>query len=217
MLAIRMQCKGRAHYPVYRIVVQESQRHPLSGRIVADLGSFNPHTKEVTLDKEKVEFYLKNGAQPSTRVARVLSKNSIKLPAWVKTATEKAAKYGIKVVYHNHAHEFEPLDGVRPIDEIAKWCLLEPDTYWVFHAGDNPPEFLRRYRSRIGLIHLKDGVDGKGTSIGDGANDLKSIVEAAKDIGVEWVIAEIENAAEDAESVRDAENSFAYMTEKLGL
>lgn len=91
MLAIRMQCKGRAHYPVYRIVVQESQRHPLSGRIVADLGSFNPHTKEVTLDKEKVEFYLKNGAQPSTRVARVLSKNGIKLPAWVKTATEKHA------------------------------------------------------------------------------------------------------------------------------
>ena len=135
----------------------------------------------------------------------------------IKTATERAAKYGIKEVYHNHAHEFEPLDGVRPIDEIAKWCLLEPDTYWVFHAGDNPPEFLRRYRSRIGLIHLKDGVDGKGTSIGDGANDLKSIVEAAKDIGVEWVIAEIENSAEDAESVRDAENSFAYMTEKLGL
>lgn len=91
MLAIRMQCKGRTHYPVYRIVVQESQRHPLSGRIVADLGSFNPHTKEVTLDKEKVEFYLKNGAQPSTRVARVLSKNGIKLPAWVKAASEKHA------------------------------------------------------------------------------------------------------------------------------
>ena len=91
MLAIRMQCKGRAHYPVYRIVVQESQRHPLSGRIVADLGSFNPHTKETVLDQEKVEFYLKNGAQPSTRVARVLAKNGIKLPAWVKTASEKHA------------------------------------------------------------------------------------------------------------------------------
>lgn len=89
MLAIRMQCKGRTHYPVYRIVVQESQRHPLSGRIVADLGSFNPHTKETVLDQEKVEFYLKNGAQPSTRVARVLAKNGIKLPSWVKTASEK--------------------------------------------------------------------------------------------------------------------------------
>jgi len=135
----------------------------------------------------------------------------------MKTAQEKAAPYGIKVVYHNHAHEFKPLDDVRPIDEIAKWCLLEPDTYWVFHAGDNPCEFLRRYRTRVGLIHLKDGVDGKGTSIGDGANDLKSIVETALDIGVEWVIAEIENEDPDAESVRDVKNSFAYMTEKLGL
>lgn len=135
----------------------------------------------------------------------------------MKTAQEKAAPYGIKVVYHNHAHEFKPLDDVRPIDEIAKWCLLEPDTYWVFHAGDNPCEFLRRYRTRVGLIHLKDGVDGKGTSIGDGANDLKSIVETARDIGVEWVIAEIENEDPDAESVRDSKNSFAYMTEKLGL
>lgn len=135
----------------------------------------------------------------------------------MKTAQEKAAPYGIKVVYHNHAHEFVPIDGVRPIDEIAKWCLLEPDTYWVFHAGDNPCEFLRRYRTRVGLIHLKDGIDGKGTSIGDGANDLKSIVDTARDIGVQWVIAEIENEAPNAESVRDATNSFAYMTEKLGM
>lgn len=135
----------------------------------------------------------------------------------LKTAQEKASKYGIQVLYHNHAHEFVPLDGVRPIDEIAKWCMLEPDTYWVFHAGDNPCEFLRKYRSRVGLIHLKDGKDGKGTSLGEGSNDLKAIVETGKDIGVEWAIAEIENEAEDAESLRDAKNSFAYMTDVLGL
>ena len=135
----------------------------------------------------------------------------------LKSAQEKAAAYGMKVVYHNHAHEFEPLDGVRPIDEIAKWSLLEPDTYWVFHAGDKPCEFLRRYRTRVELVHLKDGADGKGTSIGDGKNDLQSIVDTSRDIGVEWVIAEIENENPDAESVRDAKNSFTYMTEKLGL
>jgi len=64
MLAIRMQRNGRTHLPVYRIVVQESQRHPLSGRVVAEVGSYNPETKETVLDKEKIEFYLKNGAQP---------------------------------------------------------------------------------------------------------------------------------------------------------
>ena len=117
MLAIRMQCKGRAHYPVYRIVVQESQRHPLSGRIVADLGSFNPHTKETVLDQEKVEFYLKNGAQPSTRVARVLAKNGIKLPAWVKTASEKHATVKNPDKLRKNQPKTEPEAEAAPAEE----------------------------------------------------------------------------------------------------
>lgn len=92
MLAIRMQRNGRAHLPMYRIVVQESQRHPLSGRVVAEVGNYNPNTKQVTLDKEEIEFYLKNGAQPSSRVARVLTGEGIKLPDWYKAPAEKHAK-----------------------------------------------------------------------------------------------------------------------------
>ena len=92
MLAIRMQRNGRSGYPVYRIVVQEAQRHPLSGRIVAQVGSYNPHTKATVLDKEKVEKYLSNGAQPSTRVVYILKKEGIKLPKWVKETTKKEGK-----------------------------------------------------------------------------------------------------------------------------
>ena len=92
MLAIRMQRNGRTHLPVYRIVVQESQRHPLSGRVVAEVGNYNPETKALVLDKEKVEFYLKNGAQPSSRVAFILEKNGVKLPDWYKKAPAKSAK-----------------------------------------------------------------------------------------------------------------------------
>lgn len=92
MLAIRMQRNGRAHYPVYRIVVQEAQRHPLSGRVVAEVGNYNPATKALTLDKEAVEKYLKNGARPSSRVALILKKNKIKLPDWVKMAPKKSVK-----------------------------------------------------------------------------------------------------------------------------
>ncbi|MBQ3294309.1 30S ribosomal protein S16 [Candidatus Saccharibacteria bacterium] len=92
MLAIRMQRNGRTHTPVYRIVVQESQRHPLSGRVVAEVGSYNPETKQTVLNKEKIEFYLKNGAQPSSRVAFVLEKNGIKMPKWFKPAPKKSAK-----------------------------------------------------------------------------------------------------------------------------
>ena len=92
MLAIRMQRNGRTHLPVYRIIVQEAQRHPLSGRVVAEVGYYNPHTKETTLDKEAVEKYLKNGAQPSTRVIRILKAEKITLPKWVKEAPKKEAK-----------------------------------------------------------------------------------------------------------------------------
>ena len=92
MLAIRLQRNGRTHLPVYRIVVQEAQRHPLSGRVVAEIGHYNPHTKEVVLDKDAANKYLGNGAQPSTRVARILSANGIKLPKWVKAAPVKQAK-----------------------------------------------------------------------------------------------------------------------------
>ncbi len=92
MLAIRMQRNGRSHYPTYRIVVQEAQRHQLSGRVVAEVGNYNPATKALTLDKEAVEKYLKNGAQPSSRVAIVLKKNGVKLPAWVKLAPKKSVK-----------------------------------------------------------------------------------------------------------------------------
>jgi small subunit ribosomal protein S16 len=92
MLAIRLQRLGRKGYPVYRVAVQEAQRHPSSGRVVAYVGSYNPHTKESKFDAEKVEFYLKNGAQPTPRVVRLLSENKVKLPSWVKSANPKQSE-----------------------------------------------------------------------------------------------------------------------------
>ena len=89
MLAIRLQRLGRSGYPTYRIAVQESRRHPSSGRVIAYVGSYNPHTKEVKLNTEKAEFYLKNGAQPTPRVAKLLKENKIKLPEWVKLHSKK--------------------------------------------------------------------------------------------------------------------------------
>lgn len=91
MLAIRMQRNGRKHLPMYRIVVQDARRHPLSGRVVAEVGNYNPDTKSLTLDKELVEKYLSNGAQPSSRVAYILKKNGVKMPKWYKEPNQKHA------------------------------------------------------------------------------------------------------------------------------
>jgi small subunit ribosomal protein S16 len=90
MLAIRLQRIGRKGYPVYRLAVQESQRHPSSGRVVAYVGSYNPHTKEATIQVEAAQKYLDNGAQPSPRIVKLLKDAGVKLPSWVKeAATDK--------------------------------------------------------------------------------------------------------------------------------
>lgn len=89
MLAIRLQRLGRKGYPTYRVAVQEAQRHPSSGRVVAYVGNYNPHSKALNLDKEKVETYLKNGAQPTPRVVKLLQAEKISLPSWVKTDAGK--------------------------------------------------------------------------------------------------------------------------------
>ncbi len=89
MLAIRMQRTGRKGHAQYRVVVQDSRRTPSSGNIVYALGSYNPHTKETIIDKEKAEFYLSNGAQPSDRVVVILQKEGVKLPDWVKPVKKK--------------------------------------------------------------------------------------------------------------------------------
>lgn len=92
MLAIRMQRTGRKGYPTYRVIVQEAHRQPTSGKVVANIGNYNPHTKEVNVDKEKAEFYLKNGAQPSDRVVYVFESEKISLPEWVKKTSTKKQK-----------------------------------------------------------------------------------------------------------------------------
>jgi small subunit ribosomal protein S16 len=92
MLVIRLQRTGRKGHAQFRVVVQDSRRTPTSGKIVAAIGSYNPHTKTATLDKEKAEKYMSNGAQPSERVARLFTAEGIKMPDWVKQSDKKTGK-----------------------------------------------------------------------------------------------------------------------------
>lgn len=85
-----MQRLGRKGHPTYRVVVQDSRWAPTSGKFVAMLGSYDPHAKTNTLVKDKAEFYLKNGAQPSERVAKLLKSEGVKLPDWVKISSTKS-------------------------------------------------------------------------------------------------------------------------------
>jgi small subunit ribosomal protein S16 len=74
---IRMKMLGRKHRPYYRIVAIDS-RQPRDGRIIEELGSYDPmirNTDErVRLRPERVEYWLGVGAKPSEKVAVLLKK-----------------------------------------------------------------------------------------------------------------------------------------------
>ena len=119
MLAIRLQRLGRKGYPTYRIAVQESQRHPSSGRVVAYVGSYNPHTKEVIVQAELAQKYLDNGAQPSPRVVKLLADNGVKMPAWVKQAATDHKK---EIRNPEKLRKNQPKEEVveAPAEEVAE-------------------------------------------------------------------------------------------------
>lgn len=88
MLSIRLQRTGKTHYATYRIVVQDSHRHPSSGKVIAYLGSYNPHSKEVQLNKDETNKFLSNGAQPTDRVIAILEGQGMAMPKWVKPVSK---------------------------------------------------------------------------------------------------------------------------------
>lgn len=90
MLAIRLQRQGRSGHAHYRVIVQDSRWHPTNNKIVAQIGTYDPHTKATRLDTDAAKDFLTNGAHPSTRAALLLKANGVKLPKWV--VIEKKAK-----------------------------------------------------------------------------------------------------------------------------
>jgi len=92
MLVIRMQRTGRKGHANFRVVVQDSRRTPTSGKVVAQIGTYDPHSKNVTLNKEKAQHYLDHGAQPTDRVAALFKAEGVKLPKWVKEPVKQEGK-----------------------------------------------------------------------------------------------------------------------------
>ena len=73
MVKIRLQRFGKKKAPFYHIVVALS-KSPSDGKIIEQLGTFDPMTKPSTivLDKEKVEKWIKNGAKPTDTVKKII-------------------------------------------------------------------------------------------------------------------------------------------------
>ena len=69
MVKIRLQRQGKKKAPFYHIVVADS-RSPRDGKIVEQIGTYDPMTNPATivLNKEKYETWIKNGAKPTDTV-----------------------------------------------------------------------------------------------------------------------------------------------------
>ena len=72
MLMIRFQRIGRTNDPEFRIVVLEKERAAKAGNIVELLGTYNPRSKALTLNEERVKHWISMGAQPTGSIHNLL-------------------------------------------------------------------------------------------------------------------------------------------------
>ena len=81
MLKLRLSRGGTKKRPVYKVVVADS-RFARDGRFIEKVGFFNPllpkeKKERVGLESERIKYWLGQGAQPTTRVARILGENEL--------------------------------------------------------------------------------------------------------------------------------------------
>lgn len=103
---------------------------------------------------------------------------------------------GIEFGYHNHNHEFEPIDGVRPWDVLTRHTTrrnvsLEMDLYWVVTAGADPVREFHRVPARVRQYHVKDRApDGGFADLGEGTIDFRRIFRSTWPLEVDEYIVE---------------------------
>lgn len=100
-------------------------------------------------------------------------------------AAKLAAGSGIKIGYHNHAHEFKKIDGKYALDLLAELTredvILELDVFWAAYAGVEPVSYIKKAGKKIELIHMKQINEAKeNVDMPEGCLDMKAVQEAAE-------------------------------------
>jgi sugar phosphate isomerase/epimerase len=115
------------------------------------------------------------------------------------TIGTKVSAAGMKFGYHNHTMEFHKTDGVVPYDELLRLTdpahvTMEMDCGWVTVGGANPVDYLKKYPTRISMLHVKDfknitpdsSIENVPTivELGQGSIDYRPIFQQAAKSGV---------------------------------
>jgi sugar phosphate isomerase/epimerase len=111
-------------------------------------------------------------------------------------------KAGIRFGYHNHDHDFKTVDGQSVMDLYLQntdpaLVDFEMDIYWVVTAGQDPEAWIKKYKNRFRLCHIKDRTKGateKDASciLGQGSIDFSKILKTARKNGMQYYIVEQE-------------------------
>ncbi|NBB22750.1 TIM barrel protein [Runella sp. CRIBMP] len=136
------------------------------------------------------------------------------IEVFVKTG-EACKKAGIGFAYHNHATEFDKVEGQTPYDLILSQTspdlvTMEMDMAWVVKAGLDPVELFKQQPGRFPLWHIKD-IDKelkKPVEVGTGVVDFKKIFSGAQKAGLKYYFVEQDMAASPFESIA---TSFANL------
>lgn len=140
---------------------------------------------------------------------------------------KKCYENGIVFSYHNHEFEFQMKVGDKTFFDALyaetdpRYVKAEIDVYWAYFAGFDPAKVIRKYAGRCPLIHLKDMPKdftnmvrpARFAEVGEGQLDMKGILAACEESGVEWYIVEQDTCERSSlESARISFNNLAALT-----
>ena len=149
-----------------------------------------------------------------------------KLAQTLNAAGERCRSAGVALCYHNHAFEFEPMEGTTPLQVLMQETHkdlvgLEMDAFWVSVGGNDPVELLKKYSARVPLMHLKDKPAGLPVQynesvaktdfkeVGGGTLDFAAILRTASAVGVKhYFVEQDETPGDPLVSLRQ---SFDYL------
>ena len=116
-------------------------------------------------------------------------------------ANEKLSSAGLHAGYHNHAAEWQPVDGQKPLEVIAantdKSVVLQLDVGTCLETGNDPVAWIDKNPGRIKSMHLKEWSPQKGYRVlfAEGVAPWKKIFAAAESTGgVEYYLIEQEGS-----------------------
>ncbi len=132
-------------------------------------------------------------------------------------AGETARQAGLKLLFHNHGHDFEVVDGQVKFDillnEVEPDLLgFELDLYWVVDGGQDPADYFQRHPGRFPALHVKDmAADGSWEDVGAGKLDFPAMFAHAESGGVEQWLVEHDAPTDPWVSARTSYKTLAEM------